>query len=125
MRTRHQHTAAAPRFARPPSGPPGERRLSVVRLADEPTLTAKAQQILALLTGHILVAEGLGLEPLTVDERATAMLDLACDGWRSGRRCHDDGEALETPHPHCVRAQYHHDVLLLEHGLLNHERELR
>ncbi len=74
------------------------------------------------LTRHILLARGLGLEPLTIDERAAAMLERACAGWRFNRNCCDDeGLALAAPHPMCLRAQYHHDVLLLEHGLLNHE----
>ena len=125
MTTRQHDNTAAAGIARPPSGPPAERHLSVVRPAGEPPLSVKAQQILALLAGHILVAEGLGLEPLTVDERAAAMLDVACGGWRSDRRCRHDGELLDTSHSNCVRAQYHHDVLLLEHGLLDHERDLR
>ncbi len=81
-----------------------------------------AQQILERVTSHIRLAKGLGVSPLTIDERATAMLDGACDGWRFDRRCRDGGMVLDVPHPLCLRAQYHHDVLLLEHGLLNHER---
>jgi hypothetical protein len=43
----------------------------------------------------------------------------ACDGWQCTRRCVDDhGTRLLHPHPACLRAQYLHDLILLEHGLL-------
>jgi hypothetical protein len=61
----------------------------------------------------------LGVAPLTVVERAHAMLDTACDGWRSDGTCiGNDAEPRDEPHDTCVLAQYHHDLLLLEHGLL-------
>ena len=73
---------------------------------------------------HITVARRLGIEPLTVVERASAMLDAACSGWRNGRRCRTEaGLLLDHPHSTCLRAQYHHDVLLLEHGLLTNEKD--
>ncbi len=130
MNNRRSHTAAigptgtaggAPAAPTPTSV--GPRPLQVVPTDPEGgPLNGGAQQVLDRLTSHIRLARGLGLEPLTIDERAAAMLDIACHGWRFDRRCRDGGVVLEVPHPLCVRAQYHHDVLLLEHGLLNNER---
>lgn len=98
------------------------RHLSVAPDPDEPR-GSRRTRILDQLTSHIGVARELGVEPLTVAERAAAMLDGACEGWRTSRQCTtDDGIAMGEPHAACLRAQYHHDVLLLEHGLLRHER---
>jgi len=122
MRPRQHETATIGSTGQP--GPPdGDCQLFVVPSdPDGEVLNVGAQRILERLNEHFLLAKGLGLEPLTIDERATAMLDAACDGWRFDRRCRDGGVVLDASHPLCLRAQYHHDVLLLEHGLLNHER---
>jgi hypothetical protein len=47
-----------------------------------------------------------------------ALVD-ACPGWRERRRCIGaDGQRLFHPHPPCLQAQYRHDLILIEHGLL-------
>ncbi len=90
--------------------------LRLVHDADAPN---DGSEVFARVSKHIGVAQELGVEPLTVAERASAMLEGACDGWRRNRQCTDrHGSPLLEPHPRCLRAQYHHDVLLLEHGLL-------
>lgn len=75
------------------------------------------------LSEHLRVARELGIEPLTVAERAASLLAGACPGWRRARRCSDAaGRPTPEPHPGCLQAQYQHDVLLLEHGLLDRPR---
>ncbi len=123
MKTPRTHHATAFGSAEPRAGSKAARRLRAVPPdGDVDVLTIGAQALLDRLTDHIMVAADLGVEPLTVDERATAMLEVACDGWRLDRRCREDGVILDSPHRLCLRAQYHHDVLLLEHGLLHLER---
>ena len=101
---------------------PSRHLVAVPDLTADDSFGPDGRMLLDQLTRHIHVAHELGVEPLTVVERAVAMLDGACDGWRSERRCTDrSGEPLDAPHPRCLRAQYHHDVLLLEHGLLTTE----
>ncbi len=96
---------------------------SHLRLVHDADAADDGSRVFARVSGHIGVAEELGVEPLTVTERARSMLDAACEGWRTDRRCVDQlGVPLHDPHPRCLRAQYHHDVLLLEHGLLIGER---
>jgi hypothetical protein len=72
-----------------------------------------------LIQYHLSLARRLGVTPLTVAERATSLLEGACSGWRNDGQCTTGRTTpLEQPHARCVRAQYHHDLLLLEHGLL-------
>lgn len=126
MRPQHHDTAElGPADSGPGAVAPtsiADRQLRVVP-ADPPSGASGLgpDQILERVNRHIRVASVLGLDPLTIDERAAAMLDAACEGWRFDRRCRDDGVMLDTPHPVCLRAQYHHDVLLLEHGVQHHE----
>ena len=43
----------------------------------------------------------------------------ACTGWLQHGRCVDRaGRRLADPHDTCLRAQYRHDVVVLEHGPL-------
>ncbi len=92
-------------------------------IPDDPAYDSTRRAIRDQLARHVGVARRLGIAPLTVDERATAMLDAACEGWRTNGQCIDeDGVVLDTPHPTCRRAQYLHDVFLLEHGILSYER---
>lgn len=51
---------------------------------------------------------------------AAAALTDACHGWQRNRRCTDRaGVRILHPHPYCLDAQYRHDLILLEHGLLH------
>ena len=85
---------------------------------------ATRARILEQITRNIDVADRLGLVPLTIDERAAAMLAASCAGWQLDRRCVDDeGRSRQTPHPACLRAQYNHDLFLVEHGLFNNPIE--
>jgi hypothetical protein len=121
MRPRRHEPATE--SARGAGGRIADRHLRVVDLVtgdDVPNVGGR--RLFERISSHILLAEDLGLDPLTIDERASAMLDNSCGGWRFDRRCRADGLVLDAPHPLCLRAQYHHDVLLLEHGLLDYER---
>lgn len=72
-----------------------------------------------LLQRHLRLADRLGVVPQTVTERAESLLDAACEGWLVNGYCTSPTSAvLDHPHPACVQAQYHHDLLLLEHDLL-------
>ena len=75
--------------------------------------------VLLEVRSRIALAQRLGVQPLTVTERAEALLAKACNGWRRNHVCQDRsrGELLR-PHPACIWAQYQHDSLLLDHGLL-------
>lgn len=66
---------------------------------------------------HAAIAQRLGVTPLTVQQRADAMLAKACNGWRRNGVC-ESGNWRPTPTTHraCAWAQYHHDVLLLDHA---------
>ena len=123
MMSSNPRTTATREPAGRPRDPVAEPTLFLI--ASEPpadSWSLGSRRLFEQLTRHILLARGLGLEPLTIDERAAAMLESACAGWRFDRNCCDaEGLVLDAPHPMCLRAQYHHDVLLLEHGLLNHE----
>lgn len=68
---------------------------------------------------HLQLASRLGVGPLTVAERARSMLAGSCAGWRRNGQCvTHDARPCAQPHEACLLAQYHHDLLLLEHGLL-------
>lgn len=74
----------------------------------------------ARLKRQLLIASQLGIDPLTVAERAQSLLTATCAGWRHDRRCTSStSTVLRRPHDTCVLAQYHHDLLLLDHGLLD------
>ncbi|MGI9644113.1 MAG: hypothetical protein ACR2O6_02240 [Ilumatobacteraceae bacterium] len=89
----------------------------------DPAFDSTRRAIREQLDRHVGVARRLGIAPLTIDERASAMLDAACEGWRTNGRCIGEGGIeLDTPHPTCRRAQYLHDVFLLEHGIITYER---
>ena len=58
----------------------------------DPAYEATRRAIREQLDRHVGVARRLGIAPLTIDERARAMLDAACEGWRTDGRCiGDDG----------------------------------
>jgi len=82
-----------------------------------------ADFVLFEIRSRIALAERLGVQPLTVAERAEALLAKACNGWRRRKVCQDrSGAKLMHPHPACIWAQYHHDALLLDHGILQTDR---
>jgi hypothetical protein len=102
-----------------PASPPNEDNVVDQAAGGVPSTETRADSAFAKLRGHLDVAVRLGLDPLTVTERAASLLAVACSGWRHDGRCTAaDNTVLAQPHVHCTRAQYHHDVLLLEHGLL-------
>jgi len=71
---------------------------------------------------HAAIAQRLGVRPLTVQQRAAAMLAKACNGWRRNGVCESSGgPSAPTAHRACVWAQYHHDVVLLDHAQLGPE----
>lgn len=101
------------------SADPSAARRDHLRLVDDTerassTDTAR-DETFQLVQQHLQLASRLGVGPLTVAERARSMLEPSCPSWRRAHRCDThDGQ----PHEACLLAQYHHDLLLLEHGLL-------
>lgn len=87
--------------------------------ADVSARPAPDDRAFGLVQRHLSLANRLGVAPLTVAERAESLLRAACEGWRSNGYCMSPTSIpLDQPHPECVLAQYHHDLLLLEHDLL-------
>ncbi len=103
------------------AGPSASRRdhLRVVGSAPDYEPEPKRDETFRLVQQHLQLANRLGVGPLTVTERARSLLASSCIGWRRNGQCvTQDLSPCAEPHEACLLAQYHHDLLLLEHGLL-------
>lgn len=103
------------------AGPSAPRRDHLRVVSSTPGYEPDPQrdETFRLVQQHLQLANRLGIGPLTVTERARSLLASSCVGWRRNGQCvAPDMSPCPEPHEACLLAQYHHDLLLLEHGLL-------
>ncbi len=68
--------------------------------------------------GDMVDTDDLDTPTAAIRARAREALLVACDGWRTRRRCTaPDGTRIVHPHPECLAAQYRHELILLENGV--------